>query len=536
MKFGSMPLAEAIGGILAHAVKADGVVLKKGAVISAQDVERLQTAGVDALVVALLEPGDLPEDSAAERLAEAAKGEHVAAEPAFTGRSNLFSTVAGVLVVDGAKIDAINRLDEAITIATLPNLKSVGVGEMIGTIKIIPFGVAGAWVEKAESLARGCIRVMPYQETHIGVISTLLPGLKPSVIDKTLRVLDDRLSGLNPGGVLITHDVRIAHETEALADVLRIAAATSDDLIIVFGASAIADRRDVIPAAIEAAGGQVIHFGMPVDPGNLLLIGEIAGKPVIGAPGCARSPKENGFDWVLQRMLARIPVTRADIQAMGVGGLLMEIFTRPQPRAPDRPANHPQVAAIILAAGRSSRMGRNKLIEPYQGKPILRHVAEAVLASRAGPVIVVTGHDAEKVSLALAGLDVTFIHNPDYVSGMASSLKAGLAAVPDTSAAALIALGDMPLIRPELIDRLLNALAGEASAKAVVPIGEGRRGNPVILTRALFDAVLRLEGDVGARALLEAAGGDVVEVLLDDAGVLLDVDTPQALQALSAKA
>src|SRR5262249_57563189 len=109
-------------------------------------------------------------------------------------------------------------------------------------------------------------------------------------------------------------------------------------LVLIFGASAIPDRRDVIPAAIEAAGGNVEHFGMPVDPGNLMLIGSAAGRAVLGAPGCARSPKENGFDWILARLLCGLPVRRSDITGMGVGGLLMEIVTRPQPRESEEPA------------------------------------------------------------------------------------------------------------------------------------------------------------------------------------------------------
>jgi molybdenum cofactor cytidylyltransferase len=150
------------------------------------------------------------------------------------------------------------------------------------------------------------------------------------VIDKTIAVLAKRLE---PAGAMITQDRRARHDAAALAQELAHLAAGDTHLIIVFGATAIADRRDVIPCAIEAAGGQVEHFGMPVDPGNLLLIGSVAGKPVIGAPGCARSPKDNGFDWVLQRVLADVPVTRADIAALGVGGLLMEIHSRPHPRA-----------------------------------------------------------------------------------------------------------------------------------------------------------------------------------------------------------
>jgi molybdenum cofactor cytidylyltransferase len=166
---------------------------------------------------------------------------------------------------------------------------------------------------------------------RVGVVSTLLPALKASVVAKTLRVLEARLA---KSSAAIGREERVAHEEGALAAAIERLAPHSDALVI-FGASAITDRRDVIPRAIEASGGRIEHFGMPVDPGNLLLLAERAGAPIIGAPGCARSPKENGFDWVLDRILAGVPITSADIKAMGVGGLLMEIASRPQPRLGD---------------------------------------------------------------------------------------------------------------------------------------------------------------------------------------------------------
>jgi molybdenum cofactor cytidylyltransferase len=270
------------------------------------------------------------EDEAASRLAAAVAGEHVAVERPFTGRSNLYATCDGILVVGKAAIDRLNAVDEAITTATLPAYKPVVEGEMIGTVKIIPYAVPEAMLASALSKAHGALRVAPYVRRHVGVISTLMPGLKPSIVDKTVQVLGSRLS---PAGARVSAEARVPHETGALARAIADQAAGEAELIVVFGASAIADRRDVIPAAIEQAGGSVEHFGMPVDPGNLLLVGSLEGKPVIGAPGCARSPKENGFDWVLQRLLAAVPVTRDDIMALGVGGLLMEIVSRPQPRA-----------------------------------------------------------------------------------------------------------------------------------------------------------------------------------------------------------
>lgn len=328
MRFGPVPVGEAEGAVAAHGLRAGDLVLRKGQRIAAEDVERLRAAGAAEVVAVRLDPGDVPEDEAASRLALAAAGPGIRVDRPFTGRANLFAEVSGVLQVDRAGVDRANLVDEALTLATLPALKPVVPGEMVGTVKVIPYAVPGEVLGRALAAAPApLLQVRPYALARVAVVSTLLPGLKAGVVDKTLRVLADRLA---PTGAGISADLRVAHEAEALAAELgRVEA----DLVVVFGASAIADRRDVIPAALEVAGGRVEHFGMPVDPGNLLLVGTLRGMPVIGAPGCARSPKENGFDWVLHRLLARIPVTRADIMGLGVGGLLMEIVSRPQPRA-----------------------------------------------------------------------------------------------------------------------------------------------------------------------------------------------------------
>jgi molybdenum cofactor cytidylyltransferase len=537
MKFGPTPVDLAVGGVVAHAVRRGGLVIKKGVVLTPDHAKALREAGVTEIVVAIIEPDDLDENEAAGQLARAVAGRCVAVEGAFTGRANLFAEDAGLLLVDRAAVDAANMVDEAVTVATLAPMKKVSVGEMIGTVKIIPFAVPGRLIAEASASAPGAISLAPFRSMKVGVISTVLPGLKPSVIDKTLEALVERLQGLAHS--TLHHDVRVPHEIRALEQALRhCAGGRGVDLIVVFGASAITDRRDVVPAAIEGAGGRIEHLGMPVDPGNLLLIGEIAGLPVVGAPGCARSPKENGFDWVLQRLSAGLQVTRHDIQSMGVGGLLMEIFSRPQPRSPAVHANHPQIAAVVLAAGHSTRLGRNKLLEPVGGKPVVRHVVEAALASRAGPAIVVLGHQAHEVAMALVGLDVTLVENPDHASGMASSLRTGIGAVPDTSAAALVLLGDMPLVSAAIINRLVDNYAGEALADGIVPVADGRRANPVLLSRALFEAVADLEGDTGARGLLARPGARIVEVSVDDEAVLVDVDTEEALaqaRALSSR-
>lgn len=334
MKFEQIAAKDAAGTIAAHAVRRDGLTIKKGEAIGAAEVTALLAAGVSEVIVARLEPGDIGEDDAARGLAERVRGAHLSVDRAFTGRANLFAQTAGVLCVDTAAVDRINDIDEAVTFATLPAFRAVQAGEMVGTVKIIPFAVPQAVLARALAAAGpDALHVAAYRPLRVGVISTLLPGLKPTVIAKTLHVLEERLK---PAGARIIEDARVPHEERALAQALA-ALQPKCDLTIVFGASAITDRRDVIPAALELAGGRIEHFGMPVDPGNLLLIGALDGGPVIGAPGCARSPKENGFDWVLQRLLAGVPVSGHDIRRMGAGGLLMEIITRPQPREGDLP-------------------------------------------------------------------------------------------------------------------------------------------------------------------------------------------------------
>jgi len=252
---------------------------------------------------------------------------------------------------------------------------------------------------------------------------------------------------------------------------------------------------------------------------------------VLGAPGCARSPVENGFDWVLMRLLAGLKVTRAEITGMGVGGLLMEIVTRPQPRENRGADRNRQVSAIILAAGRSTRMGGpNKLLAELGGKPLVRIVAEQALASKAKEAIVVTGHQAELVEQALQGLKVKFVRNADFAEGLASSVKAGVATVADDVDGAVICLGDMPMISPQLIDHLIEAFAPDRGNLIAVPVSGGRRGNPVLWSRRFFKELMTLDGDVGARHLIAKHNEVVAEVPVEGDAAFLDIDTPEGLE------
>jgi molybdenum cofactor cytidylyltransferase len=407
-------------------------------------------------------------------------------------------------------------------------------GKMIATVKIIPFAVPAAARDKAIAAARAAhpiVRVAPFRVRKVGVISTLLPGLADKVVEKTIRVTEERLA---PAGASIVAERRVPHETKALAKALDEVLEAGAELVVVFGASAIADTRDVIPAAVEQVGGRIEHFGMPVDPGNLLLVAEANGRPVLGAPGCARSPKENGFDWILMRLLAGLPIKRSDITGLGVGGLLMEIVTRPQPRAVATEAGR-KITGLVLAAGRSTRMGGpNKLLEEINGRALVRIATEQLIASQARPVIVVTGHQRERIERALSGLAVQFVHNGDFAEGLSTSLKAGIKAVPADADGAIVTLGDMPQVSAKLIDRLIGAFDPERGALVVVPTLQGKRGNPVLWSRRFFADLMTVDGDVGARHLIGAYPEAVSEVPVEDAAALTDVDTPEALVAVRA--
>ncbi len=536
MKFGDTPLNDADGAVLAHSVRIKGVSFKKGRRLNAEDIAALGEAGVTSVIAARLDPDDVPEDDAAARIAAALQGDHLTASAAFTGRVNLIAAHRGLAVIDDV-INALNRIDEAITVATVPAWDVVAPRQIVATIKIIPFAVAEPLVVQCEKLAQQvgqAVRIAPLSAKSVGLIQTQLPGTKPSMLDKTTAVLTARLERLDS---TLVNELRCDHDTAPLKEAIETHLANGCSMVLVAGASAITDRRDVIPSAIEAAGGKIEHFGMPVDPGNLLMLGRIGDTPVVGLPGCARSPKFNGIDWVLQRLCAEIRLAPEDIMAMGVGGLLKEMPGRPQPRtgeASGQAAPHaPRIASVILAAGQSRRMGKtNKLLVTIDGKPMVRWAVEAALASTATPVFVVLGHQAEEVREALDGVDVTFVDNPEFADGISASVRRGVAALPPDVDGAVVILGDMPKVGSALIDRLVAAYNPVEGRALCIPTWRGKRGNPVLIGKQFFAEVQDLSGDVGARPLISQYPELTCEVDMDDDAALVDIDTPEALGAL----
>ncbi|MEZ5669138.1 MAG: molybdopterin-binding/glycosyltransferase family 2 protein [Alphaproteobacteria bacterium] len=551
MRFGPVALDDAGGAYLAHSVRVATAgkprIFKKGRRLGADDIAALRAAGIAQVIAARLDPGDVHEDEAARRLAEACAGEGLAVTAPFTGRCNLVAEGRGLLLLDAARVDRINQLDEAITIATLPAFDAVEPRRMAATVKIIPLAADGAALQRAIAIAGeggALARLARFVPTRAALIQTRIDGMKESILDNTVAVTRDRLAAADSS--LIEPDLRCAHDAAALAAALDQALAAGPDIVLIAGASAIVDRRDTLPAAIEAAGGRIEHFGMPVDPGNLMLVGALTRTdrdvPVLGLPGCARSPKLNGFDWVLQRLIARVPVRRTDIMAMGVGGLLKEIASRPQPRdkaveeseaAVVKAPHAPRIAAVVLAAGQSRRMGaENKLLAPLDGVAMVRRVAETVCASGVSEVVAVTGHEHAAVADALAGLPVKLVHNPDFAQGLSTSVRTGLGIVSAEADGALVQLGDMPDIRSDTLDRLIAAFNPAEGRAICIPTFNGRRGNPVLWGRRFFDDLAQVRGDSGGRQILADYAELICEVGTDDPGILMDVDTPEALAAI----
>lgn len=333
MKFGPVPVSEAEGALLAHSIKLGKSKLKKGLRLEAEHVDQLRAAGIGEVIAARLDPGDLHENEAARRLAAAlvpdpeAVGLRLTAP--FTGRVNILADGAGVACLDVAALEAVNRVDPMITVATVPDCQQMAAGGMVATVKVISFAVPEQQVTRACESAGAALRLArPVYQTATLII-TQVPGGPGE--EKGRGAIEARLNALE---IQMVECVIVAH---CGADLAAAIAAARGQLVLVLTGSATMDIDDVAPLALRQAGGTVERFGMPVDPGNLLFLGDLSGRPVIGLPGCARSPALNGADWVLSRVACGLDVSGDDIAAMGVGGLLKEIPTRPQPRAGRRP-------------------------------------------------------------------------------------------------------------------------------------------------------------------------------------------------------
>ena len=521
------------GMILVHGVTVAGRRLAKGRVLNGADVALLRGQACQ-VGVAVPGPDDVHEDVAAARMSEALAGSGLGTSSPSTGRVNLIARAHGLLRLDVDLLRELNRLDEALTVATLAPAARVAPQQLVATVKVIPFAVAGgtlkAWLDRASGRP-GAVAVDGFRPKRAALIRTRRAGTAEETAARDERKIRDVLARrLESLGGRIETVATVEHTVDALTAAL--AQTSGVDLVIVAAAVAPAGRHDVVPSALEGAGGVVEQLGMPVDPGNLLLLGRLGDRPVIGMPGCARSPKLNGFDWVLQRLCAGWTVGPRQLRDMGIGGLLKEIPSRPAPRS--QAVSWPtttEVDAVILAAGRSSRMvGEHKLLRPWHGRPMVSAVVDLVREAGLERPFLVSGSRHRDVEAAVAGR-VRAVHNPDFALGMSTSLRRAIAALPDTCGGALICLGDMPSVSPVTLRALIETFQSSHGRVICVPTHGGRRGNPVLIGRPFFAEIHDIEGDRGAKSLLDGYPDAVIEVAVDDPGIFADVDTEQDLPA-----
>lgn len=536
MIFGEVPVDEAEDAVLAHTVRAETLTIKKGVRLSAADVGALAAAGVTSVLVARIEAGDVMENEVAETVAARLAGDGVEVRPPVTGRCNLHARLGGVVTIEAATIDALNGSKDGVVTGTIAPFEVVEPGRTLATIKVIPYAIPRARLEALDALAGEdpAITVHAFRPRRVGLVLTRVAGNKESLLDKAHEVISARLETY---GSPVVHEARTDHEIAGLAAAVGTMRTQGAELILILGGASTSDRLDVVPAAIEEAGGEIDLFGIPVDPGNLLVSARLGDVPVLGLPGCARSPQSNGIDLVLPRVLADLDVSPGVLLGMGVGGLMKDVPDRAEPReshARKTPAvTRGGVSAVVLAAGASKRMGKtNKLLAEVEGTALVRQAVAAAVESDTAEVIVVTGHEADLVRRTLSGFDVRFVHNPHYPEGLSTSLRAGIGAVSEAHSGAVVLLGDMPRVTAGIVNALIEQFHADQDGAICQPTVDGRPGNPVLWPREFFPEILDIWGDNGARQLLERYAARVSRIEVDDAGIHFDIDTPDDLSSV----
>lgn len=530
MKFETRPTADSEGWQLAHSVPLGGKKLKKTHLISTQDIHELIQQDITSLQVFKLEEGDISEDDAAMQAAHAICGENLSVSQAGNGRANLVAATNGVFCT-GVAIDQLNQIDDAFSVASLSENTAVFKGQLVATIKLIPYGLKASILDKIPDRQTAYVRA--YQPYSGALITT-----DPNFNSKVESITRQRVN--RTGGQLEIVE-QCAHHEMQLSELLISMCERRYDIILLLGASAISDTRDVMPAGVVRAGGTITKLGLPTDPGNLLMLAELNGIPIIGLPGCAKSPALNGLDWVLERFAAGLPIDHTSLTKMGVGGLLKEPkgravkrFAEPKSQQPTNQKNTCNISVAILAAGQSNRSGAShKLLTKLNGVTVISKTVDVVSSCFDQPPTVVTGHNADEVTQALNGQLCSTSYNEHYADGMGTSLSHAVQEITADNDWLLVCLGDMPFVSEKTFE-LIKSAAKNTSASVIIPTFHGKRGHPVLWHKQHFVALSALSGDVGGKMILQSEGATILEIPTEDPGILIDLDTPEMLNQFGA--
>ena len=495
MKFGTFPVEDCVGGILAHSISIGGKRMRKGRRLSYEDVDSLRAAEISEIVVALLESGDLGEDEAAERIAAklCGGGNRLITSAPFTGRVNIYVEEPGILYVDERRVLELNRIDPAITLATLPNFSRLAPRMLAATVKIITYGVPEAEVVRAETVGAGALKHRDVAHRSAGLIMTEIPGGKHSLIEKGRVSVESRLSAL---GISLVDAQVTSHDAASIGKALK---DCDGSILLILTGSATSDSRDVAPYGLQLAGGVLHRFGMPVDPGNLLFLGKMGPKPVIGLPGCARSPALNGADWVLERVACGIAIEDIDIAAMGAGGLLKEIPVRPQPRGTIAAASaRPIIEALVIEAGNFEQAFE---------------IAKKVSRSRLDRVKLVGSEPTGDLAGEIAGSNVALVRTGTNLRRRGDSIRMGIAALGRDADAVVLIPADGFVPNGAQLNRMAAAFSPSDNREIIRFAGPGiSSGPPILFGRRFFESLSELGGTSGASKLIAEFGDFLNEI------------------------
>ncbi len=539
MKILGLDPQESLGSVIAQTYNLPGKTISKGTFVTSEIVGYFKEGEVKNILCAVPDNGDLHEDEAADIISNAIDKSHIYIDSASTGRVNFKSRSLCLVRYKRDLIKKVNLVDESIAFSIVENNQLLAKNDLIATLKIIPFFTQKKYVDQVISILdkNELFKTYTLNKKEVSLIQTSFEWQKKSMFKATSNVTRNRLEALDCS---LNEEKLIRHDYNVLRSEIRSSIESGIDILLISGASAIIDRSDYIPKAILSEGGEIIQYGLAVDPGNLLLVGKIGKTAIIGMPGCARSPKLNGFDWVLQLLMADIPVVKEELAEMGAGGLLMEIASRPLPRALAKSVNkrEKKMMGVILAAGNSTRMGKdNKLLKNIDGTPLIRNIALEISKSNLDSCSIVLGYQSDKVADVIKDLNINLILNPLWKKGQASSLKAALNSLTPSYSDLLIMLGDLPGIKSGHINRIIEEhLSSEnRTSKITIPSFKGQKGNPVIWGRAFFHDLSNLEGDVGGRVLFGQHPAAINLIEMDDPSVVTDTDTPEDFEDFLSK-